>query len=248
MKTFRKLLLVPVEEIEKNEITQNNKKNIEIEQKNSEIKNILNDKKLSGIRKVIEIDKKQDERINIVKPEDLEKLNIETLNKNISNLFKKKIPKAQKISLINSEIFKFKNLFNKNTSHVNYSDNLINNESSQIQQEPITHYPDVFSNLSRKRTREEQSLAPVYNDSLISKKPKLTNKKSKILKNSTKELLEYNPLTTAQLVLNNTYDDEDNPNVNGIGKFERFARIPDSIAKPNLTRNQLQSWQNFNQK
>ena len=61
-------------------------------------------------------------------------------------------------------------------------------------------------------------------------------------------MLEYNPLTTAQLVLNNTYDDEDNPNVNGIGKFERFARIPDSIAKPNLTRNQLQSWQNFNQK
>ena len=90
MKTFKKLLLVPVEEIEKNKITQNNKKNIEIEQKNSEIKNILNDKKLSGIRKVIEIDKKQDERINIVKPEDLEKLNIETLNKNISNLFKKK--------------------------------------------------------------------------------------------------------------------------------------------------------------
>ncbi len=111
MKTFKKLLLVPFDSEEKQDTQIDN--NLELENKNNEIKNVLVDKSLSDIAKVIEIDKKQIERNEIVKPEDIKKFNIEALNKRISELFKKKIPKSQKIDLINSEILQYKNIFNQ---------------------------------------------------------------------------------------------------------------------------------------
>jgi hypothetical protein len=255
MKTFKKLLLVPFESEEKQDTQIDN--NLELEIKNNEIKNVLVDKSLSDIAKVIEIDKKQIERNEIVKPEDIKKFNIEALNKRISELFKKKIPKSQKIDLINSEILQYKNIFNQNST--NEKDIITQPQIQSLvseQQQPavisttplVGLYADVFSSATQhKPKRKIQNQPSEFMTQPVEKKSKKQrNKLTKHLSISNKETTEINPFTPADLTLNNTYDNEDYEDLKG--KFTRTAREPINSATKNFTRLQNQLWENFNQK